>query len=180
MIRIETDRLVIRDHIPGDIDDYHSLISDKDTLKYMLDIATSSYEQSKESLTDAVKQSFTQKRERYFFSVNLKNTNQYVGEVGFTILQKSPLGSKAELGYFINKPLWNKGYTYEAAQAVLNFGFNELGIYKFISGCIADNKASENIIKKLGFNKEAHLINHVYILDEWRDRVEYGLINPNK
>lgn len=33
---------------------------------------------------------------------------------------------KAELGYWIALPYWNKGFATEAAKAVLNFGIKEL------------------------------------------------------
>lgn len=180
MIRLETDRLIIRDHSMEDIEGYHILMSDIDTLKYLIDLGTSNREESLESLQDAINQASDNNRERYFFGMFLKESGEYLGEIGFTILQRSPLGDKAELGYFIGKEFWGRGYTCEAAAAVLAYAFDTLGLYKMITGCIAENSGSENIMKKLGFTKEAYFKNHVYILDKWMDRVEYGMLNPNK
>lgn len=178
MIRLITDRLIIRDHKIEDLSDYHILMSNRETLKYMHEVGTDSFELSKESLTDAIEQSkFDTDRERYFFGIFNKETKEYIGEVGFTILQTSPMGKKAELGYFILEKHWRKGYTYEAAKAVLSYALENCEIYKMISGCIAENVGSEKIMTRLGFTKEAHLKEHVYILDAWMDRVEYGLIN---
>ena len=174
-----TPRLIVRDHIIDDLDDYHNLISNPITMKYLFDVGTKDYEESTKSLKDAIEQSNSTNRKRYFFAIIKKDTNEYIGEVGFTILQTSPFGNKAELGYFIKKEFWNNGYTFEAAKAVLDFALANLKIHKMISGCILDNIHSEKIIKKLGFKKEAHLVKHVYLLDKWLDRVEYGLINDN-
>ena len=58
-----------------------------------------------------------------------KETEDYVGAVGFTILEKNDFGGNAELGYFILKDFWGKGYATEAAQRVIDFAFQVVGQY---------------------------------------------------
>lgn len=174
MIRLETDRLVIRDHIESDLDNHHSLISDIEVMTYLQDIKTNSLEQSKENLTFSINESQSSERKCYFFLVELKGTFEFVGSIGFTITAQNELGGTAEMGYFILKKHWGNGYVTEAAKVVLDFAFKELSLHKIYSGCNAGNIASENIMKKLGMEKEGHLKSHVLHNGIWNDRVLYG------
>lgn len=60
------------------------------------------------------------------------------------------LGS-AELGYWIGKPFWGRGYATQAGRLVLYFGFNELGLEIVHSSCLERNRASHRVLEKLGF-----------------------------
>ncbi|MFT3733145.1 MAG: GNAT family N-acetyltransferase [Hyphomicrobium sp.] len=57
----------------------------------------------------------------------------------------------AELGYWIGKPYWGKGYATEAARAVMTYGFSKLGVRRFICKHLIGNDASARVIHKLGF-----------------------------
>src|SRR5262245_10328390 len=57
----------------------------------------------------------------------------------------------AELGYWIGKPYWGKGYATAAGRRVLAFGFNEIGLRRVVSNCLMRNRASYRVLEKLGF-----------------------------
>jgi len=56
-----------------------------------------------------------------------------------------------EIGYWVGKPWWGQGFITEAASTVLNWGRDERGITKFVSGHFTDNPASGRVLTKLGF-----------------------------
>ncbi|MEL7128671.1 MAG: GNAT family N-acetyltransferase [Pseudomonadota bacterium] len=56
-----------------------------------------------------------------------------------------------ELGYWIGKPHWGRGYVTEAAEAVLSWAERALEAEGFISGHIKENTASGRVLLKLGF-----------------------------
>ena len=58
---------------------------------------------------------------------------------------------KAELGYWIAVPFWNKGYATEAASAILNFGIKELKFHKIYATHFIHNPASGRIMEKIGY-----------------------------
>lgn len=176
MVRIETERLIIRDHIKDDLFKHHLLMSDPEIMTFIEDIQTHSLEASEDNLKFSIEESKKGDQRRcYFFAIIEKETNSLVGSTGFTILDKNETGGNAELGYFILKEFWGKGYTTEAARAVIDFGFNTLNLHKMTTGCILENVNSEKIMIKLGFTKEAHLVKHVLHKNIWKDRVEYAL-----
>ncbi len=57
----------------------------------------------------------------------------------------------AELGYWIGKPYWGRGYATEAAAALIEHGFEVDGLAYLTAGHFADNPASARVIEKLGF-----------------------------
>ena len=70
-----------------------------------------------------------------------------VGVCGFV-----PDGNgSADIGYWIGKPWWGRGFATEAAEAVISHCFNELGLARVTCGHFHDNPASGKVIAKLGF-----------------------------
>jgi len=63
----------------------------------------------------------------------------------------SELDDECELGYWIGKPFWGKGYIPEAARALIRHGFEELGMTTIWCGYYEGNSKSERVQKKLGF-----------------------------
>jgi len=176
MVKLESERLYIRDLKMEDLDDHHRLISDPDVMHYIRDIQTHSLDESKDNLIFSIVESKKKERVYYFFGMYLKDTDEHIGSIGFTVLEKGDSGN-VELGYFIHKEYWRKGYTYEASEVVVKYAF-DLGFQKITTGCVYNNVNSESIMKKLGMYKEGHLYRHTFINGKWYDRVIYGLYNP--
>lgn len=57
----------------------------------------------------------------------------------------------AELGYWIGKPYWGKGYATEAVGALIAHAFGSDGFDYLKAGHFTDNPASARILRKLGF-----------------------------
>jgi len=55
------------------------------------------------------------------------------------------------LGYWLDRAAWGQGYAFEAAQAVMDFAFGELGLPRLRAGRAEDNPASGRVLLKLGF-----------------------------
>lgn len=68
-----------------------------------------------------------------------------IGACGYT-----PDGSAADIGYWIGKPWWGRGFATEAAAALIEHCF-DLGFERITCGHFVDNPASERVIAKLGF-----------------------------
>jgi ribosomal-protein-alanine N-acetyltransferase len=72
---------------------------------------------------------------------------ELIGICGFTT---EPNGD-AELGYWIGKPYWGRGFATEAAKCVMDYGFRKVGIRGFVCKHLTGNPASARVIQKLGF-----------------------------
>lgn len=62
-----------------------------------------------------------------------------------------PEGHSVEIGYWIGKPWWGRGFATEAAAALIDHCFNEGGFERVTCGHFVDNPASGRVIAKLGF-----------------------------
>lgn len=58
-----------------------------------------------------------------------------------------------ELGWIINKKYWNNGFAYEAANSLIQYAKNELGVKHFVSYCDTENIASYKVMERLGMIK---------------------------
>lgn len=176
MVKIETDRLIIRDHLENDIDSLHELLINEKAMYYLPYIRTTTMDESKQNLYEAIKHSKLKNRKKYFFAILMKETNEYIGEIGFTVTIDCSYGKVINLGYFIMPCYWGKGIVTEATRKVIDYAFSETDVIKIETGCIKGNIGSEKIMQKVGMVKEAELKKHVLLNSKLYDRVEYRLL----
>ena len=176
MIKLFTDRLIIRDHDYNDLENHHNLISDNIVMYYLQDIKKNSVEESRDDLIKTINDMKSKDRKYYFFIIENKINNEFIGEIGYTVLDNTPYGKFIELGYFINKNYWNNGYTTEALKRVIEFAFEENNVYRIKTGCIKENIGSEKVMQKNGFIKEGELREYIYHDGKIKDRVQYRLL----
>lgn len=58
----------------------------------------------------------------------------------------------SELGYWLDECAWGQGFATEAAGALVEFAFKDLGLNELRSGHATDNPASGRVLQKLGFH----------------------------
>ena len=109
------------------------------------------------------------------FAVVEKEFMRLVGAIGLVI---SVAHKKAELGYWIGTEYWNRGYSTEAAKAVVEFTFVELGINKIIARHFSGNPASGRVMQKIGMVQEGLLRRDILKDGIFYDVILYGLLNP--
>ena len=140
---IETKRLLIRKMVECDLDDIYAMRSDADVMRYIREP-----QERKEALrwiklvnskwdTDSVG----------ICAVSAKETGQFIGWCGLWVLQET---DEIEIGYAVAKPHWRKGYAFEAAEGVLEYGFKQLGLPKIVACANPNNRGSRRVMEKLG------------------------------
>jgi RimJ/RimL family protein N-acetyltransferase len=60
-------------------------------------------------------------------------------------------GQTPEIGYWLGVAFWGKGYATEAARAVIDHAFGELGYDTLLAGARVSNPASRRVLQKCGF-----------------------------
>lgn len=175
MLKIEGERVYLRDHQTHDLEIFHSWLSDREIMKY-LPWRTSTVEESFLQLADCLRENVKEDRTKYFFAVILRGSEQIIGEAGFTVGAKELRGGIASMGYFFLKPYWGNGYATEVAQMMIEYCFTTLKLHKVTAGCDAENTASEMVMNKCGMKREAYREQQYYLDGHWRDRLEYGIL----
>ena len=80
--------------------------------------------------------------------------------------------NKAEYGIFIGETdCLGKGYGTEAAELMIDYAFEYLGLHKLMLRVYADNERAIKSYEKAGFVKEAYLKDDVFVQGKYRDIV---------
>jgi ribosomal-protein-alanine N-acetyltransferase len=109
--------------------------------------------------------------------VTEKGSDKCIGIMGF--FRTQPENYRTELGYMILPEHHNKGYVTEAVKTLLNYAFNDLGFHSIEATIDPENIASEKVLQKNGFRKEAHLIENFYHEGKFLDSVIYSILKRN-
>jgi len=175
-MKLETKRLILRKPRLSDWEDVVEGMGDIEVAKY-LKLVPHPYNKNNAIrwIKYALKEWKKKNKQNYVFFIELKSEKKVIGDTGLYMISKEH--SKCCTGSWINKNFWRKGYILEAKVSILDFAFNKLKLRKIETGAFRDNKASNNMSKKLGFKLEG--IRKKSLIDistkKIHDEVLYGL-----
>lgn len=109
-------------------------------------------------------------------AVCLRKTNEVIGAIGFDLDLKN---DNAELGYWLGRPFWGKGYATEAARRMLHYGFTELNFHRIHSCHLSLNPASGHVLQKIGMQHEGHLKEHLKKWDNYEDVEKFAILKSD-
>ena len=178
MLKIEGDRIILRDHKVEDLMVMHAWMADPEIMHF-LPWRTTRLEETFQRLAECLDANAKAERTRYYFAIELKETPCVIGEAGFTLEGRVQEGGAAEMGYFLLRPYWGQGYATEAARLMIAFCFDFLGLHKVTAQCDAGNEASEKVMIRCGMQREAYRRKHQFRDGEWRDRLEYAILSED-
>lgn len=82
---------------------------------------------------------------------------------------------KAEIGYWVGQKYWNQGIATKVIARMVEYGFQGFQLKKMVATVFCGNAASENVLKKTGFELEGEHRWH-YIKDKTLiDAKTYGI-----
>ena len=151
---LETGRLILRKMTMEDLDDLLHIFSDPKVMRSFGGVLFDR-ERMKQWLLRNLDH---QARYGYgLFSVILKANGELVGDCGLehTEVEGSP---EVEIGYDFLSAYWGRGLATEAASAVRDYAFDQLGLPRVISLIRSDNLASIRVAQKTGMVKEKECV----------------------
>ncbi len=83
----------------------------------------------------------------FHFAITLRSNGAYMGGIGLHLRE----GGLFELGYWLGRPFWGRGYATEAANRLVEFAFSQLRAERITAGYFHDNPASCHVLEKIGF-----------------------------
>jgi len=96
-----------------------------------------------------------------------------MGVIGL-VLEKEH--GRAELGYWLGKPYWNRGVMSAAVPMALAYAFEVLRVRRVFAHCYAVNAASRRVLEKSGFRQEGCQRQHHECMGTIHDLICYGLL----
>src|SRR5262249_39131367 len=96
--------------------------------------------------------------------------------IGSVSLRRHQRDRRAELGYWLTADAWGQGIATEAAGALVDFGFADLGLARIYAQVLTDNTASRRVLEKLGMLDEGIRRQHVRKGRRLHDVAMFGLL----
>lgn len=143
-MHLDTQRLVIRSFTAQDVPAYAALVADPEVMTSLGDgqpleaASASSYVQ--QCISNEQRLGFAR------YALALQRTNTFIGFCGYAVINDD-----VDLGYRLAREHWGHGYALEAAQAVIAYGFDTLGLDAIVATAYTANRRSIRVIEQLGF-----------------------------
>ena len=110
------------------------------------------------------------------FAITLRTDGNLIGVIG---LKLDRAHERGEIGYWVGKPYWNRGYTTEAAQAIVAYSFEVLNLNRIHAYHFKRNAASGRVMEKIGMRYEGCLRQHTKRWDNFEDSMVYGILKAD-
>jgi RimJ/RimL family protein N-acetyltransferase len=174
-MRLETDRIIIRPITLADKNEIFAYRSDAVTNKYQGWIPKTIDEV--EIFIGKVSKQIDEPDTWFQFIIIEKKTYKIVGDMGLHFFDTE--NRQVEIGCTLNKEFQNKGYATESIKIIIDYLFEKLNKHRIIASIDPDNKRSIQLVERIGFRKEAHLVESLLINGKWVDDLIYALIEKD-
>ena len=144
-IILETERLIIREHVLSDAPFFFELNSNYNVVKYTGDVAFNNLEEAENIVRYVMNQYKKIGYGRWL--VAEKKTNNPIGWCG---LKYHADTKETDIGYRLLESAWGKGYATESAKACIDYGFKHFHLNHIVGNAMKENTASIQVLKKLG------------------------------
>lgn len=149
-IKLETDRLWMREIEPADAGGLFELDSNPSVHRYLGNQPVETME--------AIDRIIAHIRQQYAehgiarWAVLLKETNEFIGWAGLKWMTEPIRGRSNyyDLGYRLIESHWGKGYATEASLALLQYAFEQLNIETVSAIADIENRGSNRVLQKIG------------------------------
>jgi RimJ/RimL family protein N-acetyltransferase len=111
------------------------------------------------------------------FAITLKATGELIGAISLFSIRAA--FGRGEMGYWIGVPYWSQGYCTEAAQALIRYAFDHLGMNRVFAEHMVRNPGSGRVMQKAGMTYEGTLRQHVKKWDRYEDLAVYGILRSD-
>lgn len=175
-MEIKTERLILRDFTPEDINFYIELETNPHSLEFEHESIP-----SQETLDKNIEQIFSlinnSLRDKYSLIIVNKETLYPVGRIVLWMIDETI--NEWEMGWIIHPDYWNNGYASEASKAMILFAFKELNAHRIQALCHEHNHRSERVMIRIGMQKEGTLRGVRNLNHQWYGSHIYSILDTD-
>jgi len=169
---IDTERLLIRNLKRTDLEDFHFYRSNPHVTKYQgFDVF--SLKESGAFIESQLDKKFGKPDEWVQYAIEYKETKRLIGDCAIKLQQDVRI---AEIGMTISHIEQKKGFAKEALIAILNFLFSIDDFHRVEEIVDAENIASIQLLKSIGFREEGHFIENIFFNGKWGSEFQYAML----
>jgi RimJ/RimL family protein N-acetyltransferase len=157
----------------SDLNDFHIYRSNPDVTKYQgFDVMT--IEQANEFIQRQLGKEFGKAGEWVQYGVENTTTGKIIGDCAIKLDQYDI--RIAEIGITISHLEQKNGYAKEVLLGILAFLFDTKKIHRVVEIVDAENIASINLLKNIGFKQEGHFIENIFFKGKWGSEFQYAML----
>ncbi len=144
---IRTHRLVLRQWRQTDRDRFAKMNADPKVMEFFPSTLT---RQESDVVFDRIQQHF-QEHGFGMWAVEIPQEAVFIGFIGLAVPRfNAHFTPCVEIGWRLASEYWGHGYATEGAAAVLNYGFQELGLQEIVSFTSKINHRSQLVMERIG------------------------------
>ena len=169
---IETERLMLRPYNSGDLNDYHSLMSNHLVWEYSTTLPHEDIARSQQKLEQII--AGYENNPIGFHAFADKSTSTFIGEAGILSFNKN--ANRCVIGYNLLPEFWGMGYATEVSKALISYAFDKLNVERVEALAMKLNIVSCKVLEKSGMMLEGTLRNFTKINGVYQDVCYYGIV----
>ncbi len=168
---LHTPRLELRAVAESDFEDHRRLFSSAEVVRFL-------YEGEMDD--EGMRAHFERRTwrglpsEGEWCNLVVAHEDTFVGEVGVGLV--SAPHRHCEIGYVFSPAHRGLGFATEATRAMVDLAVETLGAHRVTGRLDARNDSSRRLLERLGFRREAHLVQNEFVKGEWTDELVYAVL----
>jgi RimJ/RimL family protein N-acetyltransferase len=149
---LRTERLVIRPYRDDDATALHEVFGSSDVMRWTPSSPSKDVAETAQRLARTMAFTARQPPGLGLWALERRDTSEFLGQVGlFPVEGKGP---DVEVAYELAPRVWGHGYATEAARAMIDYGFGEMGLRRIVALILPDNARSRNVATKCAMTLE--------------------------
>ena len=180
-LRIETERLTLRQPVMGDFLNWTNLRADSVDFLAPWEPAWASDHLSRKGFSNRVY--WAQRAIASGSAVPLflirREDQTLLGAITLDHIRRGPAQS-GTLGYWVGQPHARQGYMREAIAGVVHHAYDRLDLSRIEAACLPENHASRGVLEKCGFKYEGVAQSYLQINGRWRNHVLYANLRSDR
>ena len=147
---LESERLLLRQITPEDLNEVYELRSNPETMKYIPRPLVTNLEEAMVHIN--MIQEKIENNEGINWGITVKGNNKLLGIIGHYRIKWEHF--RSEIGYMLLPEAQGKGIATEAIQLMINYGFKEMNMHSLEAVIDPKNNGSARVLEKNNFVKE--------------------------
>lgn len=172
---LTTDRLLLDVLSINDAQDLYEIRTNSDVLEFMDSAPHADLEESKIFIQASIGQYAA--GTGISWAIKMKGEEDVIGY--FSYWRMDHKNQRGEIGYALKPSHWGKGIMTEVFNAVIPFGFHQLGLHSIEANINEANARSQAVLEKIGFQKEAHFRENYFFNGKFIDSIIYSLLESD-
>ncbi|MBX2926046.1 MAG: GNAT family N-acetyltransferase [Chitinophagaceae bacterium] len=176
-MKLETDRLIIRNWKEKDVDDLIEGLNNFNVSKWLAAVPFPYLKgNAEEWIQYCINNEAENNKNGFEFCIELKSHPKVIGGMSISAINK--LNGTSGGGIWISEKFHRKGYGKEAFAEKIRFSFEELGLRKLENGFFDGNESSKLLQEKFGYKIEGKRRKKFFCLadGEFKDEIITGLL----